>query len=378
MGDTGAMTVLATRTLISLLAIMFVDRYYALLDCRMGIALATVFTTSSFFIYSLASSLAPFLLGAVAAGLGYGLGGMVGMTILTRRWYSHDLGAAVGFASVGSGVASIFVPMAAVRIIEATTLGTCFRMEAGLAITIGIIVVSLLKNSPQPGKTTASTTNGKKAAEKKTEHAYPSKPASELHIGSRLSDRERNLVIFSAACMGIVCVGGPAYATVYYTDSGIAPVLAATLLSVQGACLTVSKYATGKLFDLMGTRRASAIMFAAIIAGLFGMCLVSLGFTSFAPLAAVLFGTGLSLGTVGISVWSLEMADPKNATRSIKNFQVAYAIGGFLTNTFPGPLKEMTGSYLPSFAIMLAVAILSAFIVLGTYARHRRASSVQN
>ena len=116
-GDVGGSLILSIRTLTSLLTIIFVDRYYHALDVRLGVFLASLMTTAGFVIYGFASNLGGFVAGAVFAGAGYGLGGMVGMTLLISRWFDHGLGGAVGFATLGSGFASILVPLAAVRII---------------------------------------------------------------------------------------------------------------------------------------------------------------------------------------------------------------------------------------------------------------------
>ena len=410
-GDTAAMMVLAVRTLVSLAAIVFVDRYYRLLDCRVGIFVATMLTTAGFIIYSFANGLPLFLLAAATTGFGYGLGGMVGMTTLTRRWYANHterIGGAVGFASVGSGVASIIIPIAAIHVIENVSLHASFRLEAAIAFTVGIIAFALLRNnpplaqerkSPKALAAPASSTDAPAgpdatllAGEPNRETQPPSRPrieasdsatsspenpratapaSSSQTLGAHVSRHEYHLLILGAVCIGVMCVGGPAYVTVYFTDCGVVPVLAATLLSVQGLCLTVSKYATGKLFDAVGTRRGSAVMFAFATVGLAAMCAVGLGATGIAPVAVVLYGIGLSLGTVGISVWSLELASPANMTRSIKNYQVAYSLGGFVANTFPGPLKELTGSYLCSYAIMLVAAAYAAIVIVGTYVKYR-------
>ena len=395
-GDTAAMSVLAVRTLVSLAAIVFVDRYYRLLDCRLGIFAATMLTAAGFLVYSFANSLPTFLLASAMTGFGYGLGGMVGMTTLTRRWYANHterIGGAVGFASVGSGVASIIIPVAAIHVIENVSLHASFRFEAAIAFVVGIVVFALLRDNPSPTREVqpqAAAATSASSADAPDDSSAPSRaeapgsaaPSPERSrakaptggsqtLGEHIARHEYHLLILGAVCIGIMCVGGPAYVTVYFTDSGIAPVFAATLLSVQGLCLTASKYVTGKLFDAVGTRRGSAIMFGFIIVGLAAMCTVGLGATAVAPAAVVLYGIGLSLGTVGISVWSLELANPANMTRSIKNFQVAYSLGGFVANTFPGPLKELTGSYLCSYAIMLAAAAYAAFVIVGTYVKYR-------
>lgn len=380
-GDTGGMLVLATRTLVALVAIMFVDRYYRLLDCRMGIFVATMLSAVGLAVYSYAGSLPAFLAAAVLTGIGYGFGGMVGMTMLTRRWYTDRVGTAVGFAAVGSGIAGIVVPLVAVRIVENVSLHASFLLESVLAFAVGFIVLALLRNYPEDvglRRDAAGSAASTASAPDRPAGSGKRASAEQAPIGARMSRPEYRRVIAAAVCVGIMTVGGPAYVTVYFTDAGISPVLVASLFSLEGVFLTASKFATGRLFDAMGAGRGSAVMFSFIIAGLGCLCAVGLGATAIAPVAVVIYGIGLSLGTVGISVWSLDMANPQNLTRSIKNFQVAYSLGGFLTNTFPGPLKEITGSYLSLYVILLAASVFAAMTIVGTYRKYRGGNGTAN
>ena len=99
-------------------------------------------------------------------------------------------------------------------------------------------------------------------------------------------------------------------------------------------------------------------------------CLVGIGGPAIAWVAAVLFGFGLSLGTVGISVWSLKLSTPLHRASVIKNFQVAYSLGGFAFNIVPGTLADLCGSYVPSYLIMLGFLLVCAVITLTTYWRY--------
>ena len=140
-GDTGGSLILSTRTLVSLVVMVFVDRYYRLLDVRLGLLIANLFTVAGFFAYSHAVDLPSFLIGAVLLGLAYGLGGMVSITYLVNRWYTNGIGTVVGFVSMGSGLASIAMPLIVVRIIEASSLSVAFMVESGIALTLGLIVL---------------------------------------------------------------------------------------------------------------------------------------------------------------------------------------------------------------------------------------------
>lgn len=442
---------LATRTLVSFAAVLLVDRYYQILDCRLGVAIATCFTAAGFATFSIANSLPLFFAGAILCGLGYGLGGMVGMTLLTRRWYPQgQIGSAVGFATVGSGMALFIIPSIAVRIIENVSLHASFLFEAIAALTVALIALLFIRNRPKD-RSSHLTENAQKDLDSaqrrndagsspagvpannnesnrtharlgpvdlqfkpkannflrvtepngpqpkprssdvlRTPEPNGSQPITELNdgqpapnsnnpqldpkqsVGAHISQANYRLLIFSMVLVGMISVGGPAYVTVYFTDNGMDPILAATLLSVQGAFLAIFKFTTGRLFDIIGTRKGSTIMFAVEIVGLVAMCLAISGNTAIAIAAVVLYGAGVSLGSVGVSVWSLELASPKNKIRSIKNYQVAYSIGGFVVNTFPGPLKELTGTYLSTYVVLAIGACIACAIIVGTYFRKRR------
>lgn len=360
-GDLGASAILAVRTLVSLCAMFFVDRYYSNLDARRGVALACAMTAAGFGLYAVGGSMPVYLLGAVLSGMGYGFGGMVAMTILTNRWYRKGIGTAMGVASVGSGVASILVPLAAVQVIHAQSLHAAFALEAGVALGLGALVLLLLRNRPSDLGIELEDPAREGSAGRAVRAPY------------RLSPAWRALFMAALVAVGAVAVGGGTYLSVLFTSSGIDAVFAATLLSVMGICLTIAKFVTGRLFDAIGTHRGSALMFGVLTVGL-ALCIVSSGGSPvIAAIAAALLGAGISLGTVGISMWSLELTDGGSTTRFVKRCQIAYALGGFLMNSIPGPLKTITGTYVSSYAIMCAITVYAGIVVVAIY-RARKAA----
>jgi MFS family permease len=360
-GDLGASAILAVRTLVSLCAMFFVDRYYSNLDARRGVALACAMTAAGFGLYAVGGSMPVYLLGAVLSGMGYGFGGMVAMTILTNRWYRKGIGTAMGVASVGSGVASILVPLAAVQVIHAQSLHAAFALEAGVALGLGALVLLLLRNRPSD------------LGIELEDPALEGGTGRAVRAPYRLSPAWRVLFMAALVAVGAVAVGGGTYLSVLFTSSGIDAVFAATLLSVMGICLTIAKFVTGRLFDAIGTRRGSALMFGVLTVGL-ALCIVSSGGSPvIAAIAAALLGAGISLGTVGISMWSLELTDGGSTTRFVKRCQIAYALGGFLMNSIPGPLKTITGTYVSSYAIMCAITVYAGIVVVAIY-RARKAA----
>jgi len=357
-GDTGGSLILSMRTLVTILATLVVDRYYELLDVRRGVLIGSLLTAAGFAVYGIAASLPVFLVGAVLLGLGYGFGGLVAMTIVMNRWYSEGIGGAVGFATMGSGVASIVMPLVLVRVIEGASLSTAFLMESAIAAVVGVVAFALLRN--RPSDMGLEPHAGKEGSKKSRRHGemLPA-PA-----------REHTLLMAAMAFVGAYCCGAITYLSVLATTSGFDTVAAATFVSVAGVALTASKFATGELFDFLGTPRGSAVVFAIGFAG-FALCLFAgAGSAPLMMVAAVLMGAGLSLGSVGISVWSIDMSSEANRAREIKNFQVAYSIGGFVANTLPGIVKDLVGTYVVSYAGMLVLLAAAAVIVLRYYRKY--------
>ena len=356
-GDTGGSLILSVRTLVSFVAMLVVDRYYRLLDVRIGVSAACLLTCAGFWVYSLAGSLPVFFGGAVLLGLGYGLGGMVAMTYLANRWFSSGVGGVVGFASMGSGLASIVMPLVVVRVIEASSLTMAFRVEGTLAAAIGLAVFALLRNRPSDLRMEPYARKAK--AKRASTGTHRTMGAS--------SAGERFAIMAAMVGVGVFCCCGITYLSVLTTSSGFDPVFAATLVSIAGIALTIGKFLTGKLFDALGPASASATMFAAGIAGFALCCFAGTGSTAVMVAGSVLVGAGLSLGSVGISVWSLDLSDPGDRARQVKNFQVAYALGGFIANTLPGIVKDLVGTYAVSYAACCAIIAFCAIVVLRFY-----------
>ncbi len=355
-GDTGGSLILSARTLTSLIAMVFLDRYYRLLDVRLGVLVASLFTMAGFLVYSIAANLPMFLGGAVLLGVGYGLGGMVWVTYLVNRWFSSGIGTVLGFISMGSGLASIIMPPIVVSIIQATSLSGAFRTEGVIAVALGLLVFSLLKNRPSD--------MGLKPYERPTSKRSSRRNASRVQP---LSKGERIAVLAAIVGVGTFSCCGMTYMSVLATSSGFDIAFAAALVSIAGAALTAAKFITGELFDHLGTPAGSAIMFACAFVGFVLCCFVGLGNAPLMVCAAVLVGSGLSLGTVGVSVWSLDMSDAATRAREIKNFQVAYALGGFIANTLPGIVKDLVGTYVVSYMAAAVITALAAFVILRRY-----------
>ena len=379
-GDLGGSLVLTVRSFVSLVAIFFVSAFYRRFSLRVGVAAATAFTAAGFLAYSLARDLALLCLGSVLTGIGYGFGGVVATTMLIGNWYRGHIGTVAGAVGMGSGVASMVMPLAVAAVIARSDLSHAFLMEALLALGLGTVVVALLRSKPQdvglrPVEEPAPAAPPAAAAPTRTapEPSAPAAPArhpGKVHVGAATLPRaDKRLMLAAMVLLGAVAIVGNGYFSVLLTSSGIGLETAALLTAVLGTSLTLSKLACGWVFDLAGARKGSLAFFTVLIVGLLLCSLAGPGGAADGFFAAVFFGVGVALATTGVSVWTLELSAPRDRLGMVRDFQVAYAFGGFAFNLMPGALANATGSYAVSYALFAAAAIACALIVGIVYKR---------
>ena len=302
------------------------------------------------------------MLGSLLAGLGYGLGGAVGMTLLVGRWFKDNVGKASGFAAMGSGMAGCLIPLAAVNIIATAGLRAAFLFETLIAFVVAAAVFALLRNRPQDiGR---------------TPHTSGTVAAVKAHAAARgeqeLSRRAHTLLVVAIAGVGAGSVGGVAYISILMTSCGIDPVFAAMIVSVVGLALVLGKFSAGAVMDALGNKRGSLLFFGIFVAGLALCCLAGLQLPALCLAAAALYGFGAALGSTGVSVWSIEFSNTANRARIARDFQSAYAAGSFVFNLLPGILYEFTGTYITAYALLAALIAASMLLVAAVYHRSSR------
>ncbi len=361
-GHSGGSVILSVRTFVSLIAMFFVARYYAWLNCRLGALIASLCVAFGFVLYALNSSnYLGLCAGSAFTGLGYGLGGMVASTMLINRWFKSNVATVAGFAAVGSGVAAIFIPNIVVSIVSASSLAAAFAFEAALAAALGLLVFVLLRNFPEDMGMQPYEEPDKPKGNGKQRKKH-------VRVNRNVPHRFMPLVLLAMMFVGCISVGGTSYLAVLFTSVGFTTESAAALVALCGGCLAASKLASGFVFDGIGTLKGSLLFFGLFVAGTGLLCLTAMGATGLAGIGVLLYSIGLTLGSVGVSVWSIELSPKGSEVKTIKNFQICYALGGFIFTFLPGFMAEAFGGYLVPYVALLVMITVAAIIIIGIYA----------
>ena len=428
-GDVGGSVVVTVRTFVSLICMFFTGVYFRRLNPRIGFFIATLFTALAFFLFGRAYSLAGLCVASAFAGIGYGFGGMVASTYLIGNWFRGKVGSVSGIATMGSGVAAIFIPILAGWLIDAFSLSLAFYVEAAIAFILALLLFKFVRVKPEDvglepvmarpkpnqapkdlaakntqeevAEATIEETDEQRAAaspsasEESTDHpaleqhehghihkAHHAHHAHHLHRRKSIPRPRVNLasmplprgayvaMIFALVLLGGVSVAGYNYFGILLTTQGVDAAVAALLISLAGIFLTVSKFVVGIVCDKFGTLTGSFCFFILLTVAMLLCALVGIGGVPEASAAAVVLGIGMPLGTTGIALWSLELSSAEQMLKTIRHFQIAYAFGGFVFNLMPGVLCELTGTYTTSHFIMMGMTIICAFIVVTVYAHH--------
>lgn len=371
-GDSAGSVIIGVRTFLSLLCMFVVVRYYQLVDYRHGAFFASLATAASMLIYGFATNFPLLCVAAALSGIGYGLGGMVCATYLINRWFKTDVGTAIGIAAVGSGVASIVIPACAEWVIRNFGLNVSFWLESALAFAIAFLVFALLRD--KPSELGLEPYVNPKWVERHQDDVVHAEGGGDVPIDHGVHIPAHARAVFVVACtfVGSVCVCAPTFLSVLLVSEGFDHQFAALMLSVSGLVLTVGKAAMGKLFDVLGSVRGTLIAFTAFILGLALLVSGTAGSQTLVLAGCITYAFGLAIGSTGIPIWSLNLSTPAERVNLVRTFQTGYAAGGFAFSFVPGILKDVVGSYVVSYDIMIGMLVAALVIILGVYRRHQK------
>ena len=388
-GDVGGSVVVTIRTLVAFICMFFTGIFYRRVNPRIGFFIATLFTTVAFVLFGCAQSFVGLCIAALFGGVAYGFGGMVASTYLIGNWFRGKVGSVSGIATMGSGVASIVIPLMAGWLIDSFSLSTAFYAEAGFALILALLLLIFVRIKPQDvGLEPITHQKGSSDAEAppdtlhrkhphfhfhRVHHSHHAGPFAQpkVNLSSMPLPRGAYLaMIFALVLLGGVSVAGFNYFGILLTTQGIDLGVAAVLISLSGVFLTLSKFAVGVVCDRFGTLTGSFLFFILLAIAMMLCALVGAGGIPEAAAAAIVLGIGMPLGTTGIALWSLELSTPEQMLKTIRHFQLAYAFGGFIFNLMPGVLCALTGTYTSSYFVMLGMTAICAVIVVVVYAHH--------
>lgn len=352
--NTQTSMIVTVRSITHLLSMFAVTLYYQKAGYRLGMTLATALLGISFALFAVASSLWSYYLAAAVAGMASGLGCMVPATVLMMRWFSSHRAAAVGVCSAGTGLATVAFAPVLTALTTRYSLRVCFFFETAVCLAAAVAVFFLVRSSPEScGERPYGTAKPESAQERALHNIHPSR------------------LRWALLCLAVILLGaaspGFSHMMILFTTAGFSGAQAARSVSILGLTLMAGKFSYGFICDRFGTQRTNWLFGALLLIGCLLCALANLHIPALMYLAAVFFGLGVTLNTVGTSIWATDFSTPELMSRNVQLFQLCYAIGSLAFSFMPGAFADLTGSYTPAYIVLFFFSVYALAVVQSTY-----------
>ena len=149
--------------------------------------------------------------------------------------------------------------------------------------------------------------------------------------------------------------------------SGYSAELAASLISLFGLMLIISKLVAGSIADRIGSKQCSILLFLIFIAGCFFVFGMDGSNTFWCFALAIMLGLGASLFNVGPPLWAEDLSSRQQYAKTLKWLQIFYNLGGIIFTVVPGLIADHTHEYKSSFVLFAVMMTLSLLILLWAY-----------
>lgn len=351
------------RNLFSIFSKVLTAVYFEKLGLRRGVTLATLLIASAFVFYGLGTgSIVMYCIAAALAGLGYGLGAMIPISILIKGWFRDRSAFVLSICASGSAIATFICPIVVTWMVENVSLAASFLVEGLCVCLIALVIWLLVRNTPAD-----------KGMEPYTDSSTAAAVKAKV-VGRAPAPFWNGMMLLACFMVGALGLALPSFNTLYYKEIGMSSTLIASSLTFSGVILLVGKWVYGIINDAIGPQRTNVLFTGALLAGAVTGCMLSADSVVMLFLSTALINTGLVIATVGISIWAANLSSEEGYVRTLRNYQVSYTIGGLAFSSVPGLLADLTGSYLPTRLLAIALSLIVVIGVLGAY----RSSSKQN
>lgn len=372
---TQASTILVLRNLFSFIGMSLSGLYYSKLSMRKGMALAGALNAFSYVLFGLSGSYTAICFSAAVLGISYGLGTMIPVAMVLKKWFHKRLATAYGICTAASGLSTIGIPSLLTAIITRCNLKTAFFAEAGIIFTMSLLCFLLVRSTPEEMGLKPFGAEEEEDPDRRMEE--PEKPGEKkkkhLHYTYRPIG-EKDWFLLFPMMLFLAAMTSVAYSnlSLLASTNGISAETIALGLSVSGMVLMGTKFLYGFLCDQYSAFHANNLFTVIVMAGLILCCMIR-GSELRMMAAFILFSAGASMTSVGPAAWMKDLSSSEDFDRYNRRIQMGYSIGGMVFSVVPGMLADrFHGSYIPAYIFFIGCTVITMVIIQGFYLSRRR------
>ncbi len=347
--------VTTVRSFFSILAMLATSWLVKKFGLRGTMVAGMICSVLAYVVFGLATTFPAYCVGGALSGLSYAMAGMIPLSFAISRWFDVRRGFALGLAASSTGVATIIAPTFVTQSIQARGLSATFFSEAVIMVVLTLLVVALVRNSPQE---LGLTPYGYGTEVNTATHSQKIPPISPAHW---------RMMLAASFLAGAPVGAGFAHLTVLYSTEGFSPDQITLLFSYLGVVLMFGKVVYGQISDVLGGYRSNYLIFGVTILGMSLCCLAPLGSMALAFLAMTGVALSLSLSSITQSIWVCELVSTREYEGRVRLLNVAFMLGNLSFSASPGILADITGSYVPAVAIFGGLSVVALVLIQLVY-----------
>ncbi len=322
---------------------------------RKLIAIGFVFLSLSCLVYSVAESIYVFYLGGILLGIGYSWTSTTMVGCVINKWCKENKGTIMGVVLAVNGIGGAVATQIISPIIyqEGNPFGyrSAYRLIALIVLVAGILIVSLLRESPKgilDSKPVVSKKKSKVQSWTGIEYSVLTKKA--YFYGALVC------VFFTGMCLQ----GISGVSAAHMKDSGLDAAYVATVVSFHSLSITVSKLLIGIMYDKFGlkiTSNACSIT-AAIVMIMLALVTNSPSGKILAMSYGIFSALAMPLETIMLPIYVSDLFGQKSFDKALGIF-VAVNVAGYAVGTPAVNFSfDLLGSYKPALFISCIIMVL--------------------
>lgn len=354
---------LTISSIVAFLISLFVGRLIVRFSPKYMLLAGTITCSIQCLIYGSATSIWILYCGAIVEGITTGIATTTCISAVAKQWFIAKRASVIGYVIGGAMLGSaLFNTITGLFI---AGLGWRYAYYA-LAATALIIAVPanliLIRKSPE--KVGQKPLGWEREAELEAELALETGG-----LGLTLSEVRKTapfwLVLIFGGLFAGLSMGFITFAPTFWQDNGMDPLKSSFYFTLFSLLAVVATMAAGKLADKLGNKIFIIYLHVAFIIGI--ITAIMSGDNMSATLI-VLSIIGASIGfacyTTMLPTITTELFGSREFEKITGMFMAANYIGLCLVSPVCGTIRDVTGSFVPAFALLAVMALLSMAAIL--------------
>jgi MFS transporter, OFA family, oxalate/formate antiporter len=284
--------------------------------------------------------------------------GILPSVLLVTRWFEKYRGLAMGILLMGSSFGAALFPNIVAPLLKSYGWRTTAMVLAGVMVVMVFIpFVLLMRNHPSEKNTFADGQPPNKSSE-------AASMAQGFSVQEVLQMPVFYLLAFVTAVMWFCIVGVTQNQTIFFKDINLDADFSRKVLSVFGISAMIGKLLFGFLSDRFDKRLIMLLATISLAIGSAILRVMDTNPTGLAFIYAVVYGVGFSGAFTMIQVMIAEYFGGKNYPKILGLFTMIDTLAGSAGAIVLGSIRTQTGSYVPSFTLMLGLSLVAIAMVI--------------